>query len=54
MVQPDFVALGRAFGARAVRVDHVLDVGPAIEEALQVSGPTVIEVELAIEPPYLG
>ena len=54
MVQPDFVALGRAFGARAVRVARVSDVGPAVAEALGASGPTVIEVELSIEPPYLG
>jgi len=54
MVQPDFVTLGQAFGAHAVRVADVDAVGPVIVTALSASGPTIIEVELSIEPPYLG
>jgi acetolactate synthase-1/2/3 large subunit len=54
MVQPDFVALARAYGARGVRVSAAHEVGPALAEALALAGPTLIEVAMSIEPPHLG
>ena len=40
---PDFVKLAEAYGARGVRVD-ANRLGPALEEALNVDAPTLIEV----------
>ncbi|MBI4235815.1 MAG: thiamine pyrophosphate-binding protein [Chloroflexi bacterium] len=54
LLNPDFVALARAFGARGVRVEG-LDAAPeAIAKALRVKGkPTVIEVPIeTVTPPY--
>ena len=54
LVQPHFVAFARSMGARALRVRATTDVGPAIAAALEEALPTVIEVPLGIEPPYMG
>jgi 5-guanidino-2-oxopentanoate decarboxylase len=41
---PDLPALGRAFGGAGVRVDDPAGLLPALREALERPGPTVIEV----------
>ncbi len=41
---PDYLALARAFGARATRPDSLAGVERAIAEALAADGPTLIEV----------
>ena len=51
LANPDFVALARAFGAHGERVD-VESVAPAIERALAADGPTLLELPIAIDPPW--
>ena len=43
---PDFVALGRAYGAAAEAVDHPDALAQAVSRALARSGPTLIEYRL--------
>jgi acetolactate synthase-1/2/3 large subunit len=54
----DFAALGRAFGARGLRLESPDGLGAALREALAAAGPTLIEVPLALEgttvvPPWM-
>jgi len=42
-VQPDFVKLAEAYGATGIRVEKTEDVRGAIEKALEVGGPVVID-----------
>jgi acetolactate synthase-1/2/3 large subunit len=49
---PDFPALARAFGARGERVAAIDDVPRALGRALAHRGPTLLELPLAIEPPW--
>jgi acetolactate synthase-1/2/3 large subunit len=51
LVNPDFVALAHAFGARGERVDAV-SLAPAIARALAADLPTVIELPIAVDPPW--
>ena len=41
---PDLAALGRAFGGEGVRIDDPTRLAPALREALERPGPTVIEI----------
>ena len=51
LANPDFPALARAFGAEGVRVD--LDgLAGALRAGLARTGPTVVELPLAVEPPW--
>jgi acetolactate synthase-1/2/3 large subunit len=52
LVNPDFPALARAFGADAERVDELDGLPAALEAAFARRGPTVIELPIAIEPPW--
>ncbi len=52
LTNPDFPALARAFGARGERVDGVESLGSAIRSALAAEGPTVLELAMAIDPPW--
>ena len=52
LANPDFPALARAFGARGERVAGVERLGAAIKDALTAGGPTVIELPMAIDPPW--
>jgi thiamine pyrophosphate-dependent acetolactate synthase large subunit-like protein len=49
---PDFPALARAFGAAGERVSALATLGPAVGQALARRGPTVLELTLAVEPPW--
>jgi len=51
LTNPDFPALARAFGSRAERVDPAA-LGDALRRALAADGPTVLELPLAIDPPW--
>lgn len=44
LANPDFVALGRAYGATAERVERTEDFAAAFERALACEGPSLIEV----------
>jgi acetolactate synthase-1/2/3 large subunit len=52
LANPDFPALARAFGARGERVSGVESLGAAIRSALAAEGPTVLELPMAIDPPW--
>jgi thiamine pyrophosphate-dependent acetolactate synthase large subunit-like protein len=51
LTNPDFVALAHAFGAHAERVE-VATLAPAIARGLGADGPTVLELPIAIDPPW--
>jgi acetolactate synthase-1/2/3 large subunit len=52
LANPDFVALGRAFGAASERVPDVNALGPAIQTALTRPGPTLLELQVSVLPPW--
>jgi acetolactate synthase-1/2/3 large subunit len=52
LVNPDFPALARAFGARGERVPDVEALPAAVAAALGADGPTVLELSLPVEPPW--
>ncbi len=52
LTNPDFPALARAFGAAGERVDGLDALGPALAKALAHPGPTLLELPLAIDPPW--
>ncbi len=45
-------ALARAFGAEGVRVEGLEALGAALDKALVHPGPTLLELPLAIDPPW--
>jgi thiamine pyrophosphate-dependent acetolactate synthase large subunit-like protein len=52
LANPDFPMLARAFGAAGRRVDSLDALGPALTWALAQAGPTVLELPMAVEPPW--
>jgi thiamine pyrophosphate-dependent acetolactate synthase large subunit-like protein len=52
LANPDFPALARAFGARGERVDSVAALPGALNTAFAADGPTVVELPVAIDPPW--
>ena len=46
LVNPDFAALARAYGANGERVETTADFAPALERALTASAPSLIEVRI--------
>ena len=52
LANPDFVALARAFGAAGCRVDGIEALGRELDRALVRPGPTVIELPMAVAPPW--
>lgn len=52
LANPDFVALARAFGARGERVGAVSELPAALARALAADGPSVLEMALAVDPPW--
>jgi len=51
LANPDFPALARAFGARGERVS-VDSLAGALKTALAAEGPTVLELSMAVDPPW--
>jgi acetolactate synthase-1/2/3 large subunit len=51
LVNPDFIALVKSFGADAERVDSLEQIGEVIEEAFTRNRLTVIEIPVALHPP---
>jgi len=51
LTNPDFPALARAFGCRGERIEAAT-LGDALQRALAADGPTVLEVPVAIDPPW--
>jgi thiamine pyrophosphate-dependent acetolactate synthase large subunit-like protein len=52
LANPDFPALARAFGAEGLRVESVDDLPKALDKALAHAGPTLLELPIAVEPPW--
>ena len=52
LANPDFVALAHAFGARGQRVKSLDDLGDAIRAGFAADGPTLIEINMVIDPPW--
>ena len=52
LANPDFPAMARAFGAEAVRAEGIEDLPRALDRALRHQGPTVLELRMAVEPPW--
>jgi thiamine pyrophosphate-dependent acetolactate synthase large subunit-like protein len=52
LANPDFPAMARAFGAEGHLVKQIDDLPRALEKALAHPGPTVLEVPVAIDPPW--
>ncbi|MBI4608084.1 MAG: thiamine pyrophosphate-binding protein [Candidatus Rokubacteria bacterium] len=52
LVNPDFPALARAFGAEGECVERLDDLPRALAKALAAPGPTLLELPLAIDPPW--
>jgi acetolactate synthase-1/2/3 large subunit len=52
LANPDFPRLARAFGAEGRRVDTVDELAPALDKALAHPGPSLLEVPIAIDPPW--
>src|SRR5207302_4741889 len=52
LANPDFPALARAFGAAGERVESLDALGGLLARALATEGPTVLELPMALEPPW--
>ena len=52
LANPDFPAMARAFGARGARVETFDGLPKALERALAHAGPTLLELPVAIDPPW--
>jgi thiamine pyrophosphate-dependent acetolactate synthase large subunit-like protein len=52
LANPDFVALAHAFGARGVKVKGLDDLGDAIRAGFAVDVPTLVEINVVIDPPW--
>jgi len=52
LANPDFPALARAFGAAGERVESLDALGGLLARALAAEGPTVLELPMAVEPPW--
>ena len=52
LANPDFPAMARAFGAEGLRVESLDDLPKALGHALGHAGPTLLEVPIAVDPPW--
>jgi acetolactate synthase-1/2/3 large subunit len=52
LANPDFIALAHAFGARGERLTSTHELPAALAAAFRANGPTVLEMRLAVEPPW--
>jgi acetolactate synthase-1/2/3 large subunit len=52
LANPDFVALARAFGARGERLAHADLLPQALRAAFKADGPTVLELNVVVDPPW--
>ncbi|MBI3031753.1 MAG: thiamine pyrophosphate-binding protein [Candidatus Rokubacteria bacterium] len=52
LANPDFPALARAFGLPGQRVERLDDLPQALDKALSDPGPALLELPLAIDPPW--
>lgn len=49
LVNPDFAALARAYGAAGYSIEREEDIRPVLREAVQATGPRLVEVKASLE-----
>ncbi len=49
LVNPDFAKYGESFGLRCFTIEKIEEISPAIQEAMRVSGPSLIEFKMSLE-----
>ena len=49
LVNPDFAKYGESFGLRCFTIEKIEEIVPAIQEAMEVSGPSLIEYKMSLE-----
>jgi thiamine pyrophosphate-dependent acetolactate synthase large subunit-like protein len=52
LANPDFVRLAHAFGARGVKVKGLDDLGGTLRAGFAADGPTLVELNMVIDPPW--
>jgi acetolactate synthase-1/2/3 large subunit len=52
LANPDFPAMAKTFGARGERLSGVAGLPDALARALKADGPTLLELSMAVEPPW--
>jgi thiamine pyrophosphate-dependent acetolactate synthase large subunit-like protein len=52
LANPDFPAMAKTFGARGERLSGVDALPEALAHALKAGGPTLLELSMAVEPPW--
>ncbi len=52
LTNPDFPALAQAFGLEGQRVERLDDLPQALDKALGHRGPALLELPMAIDPPW--
>ncbi len=52
LANPDFVKLAESFGARGVKVKGLDDLADAIRAGFAAGGPTLVELNVVIDPPW--
>jgi thiamine pyrophosphate-dependent acetolactate synthase large subunit-like protein len=52
LANPDFPSMARAFGAQGVRAEGLDDLPKALDRALRHQGPTLLELRMAVDPPW--
>ena len=53
LATPDFAAMAESFGARGIKLDSTEELEPALSEAIASPGPTVIDMPLALDVPWM-
>ena len=49
LVNPDFAKYGESFGLRCFTIEKIEEIVPAIQEAMEVNGPSLIEFKMSLE-----
>ncbi len=49
LVNPDFAKYGESFGLRCFTIEKIEEIVPAIQEAMEVIGPSLIEYKMSLE-----
>ncbi|KZD08152.1 thiamine pyrophosphate-dependent enzyme [Oceanibaculum pacificum] len=49
LVNPDFIALAKAYGASTFKIERDADIAPVLRQALDTPGPRFIEVQASLE-----
>ena len=52
LANPDFPAMAKSFGASGERLPNVVALPDALARAFKAEGPTLLELSLAVQPPW--